>query len=345
MKTKFTFIIRVGEKSISGIGGGVNDWRKSYFEGAKVGQLWKFVPGKNGYLENVELIRLGDTSKALLILLGLGLAVALFIGLFGLGQTNKGLLSRDVVAITPEWVQVGRINNRLIECDRIQCDENWVQVYDENAYFLPINPGIEFDGYYPGAGIIIETPGAPMSYSLATVTAYPICTAVACENGNLVGGDPGGCGAYCEPWTPVPTPTCPGISDTFGNCMKEYIYTFTVPSPTPEINTEIVEWNVDIKPYYHGLGTDGKPKDLNERNSHTLYNYSDGYRLPHCEYIPPELLDMSECTMNPTHLLYVVHVIGGLPADRDSYWGAINGSTFICLYANGVWYTDWRPGD
>lgn len=35
--------------------------------------------------------------------------------------------------------------------------------------------------------------------------------------------------------TAQPTPTCPGIADTAGNCMEEFSYSFTVDaSPTPQ---------------------------------------------------------------------------------------------------------------
>jgi len=150
------------------------------------------------------------------------------------------------------------------------------------------------------------------TFSVPSPTPFPVCTPVACPSGNYVcpsGDCVGGCGMVC--------------------------------AENP-IDYEIVETNVNVRVYFRGLGSDGKPKDLNERHTHSLYNFSDGYRLPHCDFMPT--VDLSECSQEPTFLLYVIRVTDGLPYDVG-YWGAINENTWIALYIerSDMWYTDWRP--
>jgi len=138
--------------------------------------------------------------------------------------------------------------------------------------------------------------------------------------------------------TPVPTATVdPSVTPT---------QTAILP-----VGHVVVAENVEVGIYYRGEDANGKAKALNERLEATLYNFSDGYRLPFCDYVPEHLRDLTECSQNKTLLRYVVEVTSGQPYDIG-YWGAIvsdevGKGIWIALYIEELdtWFTDWRPDE
>jgi len=254
----------------------------------------------------------------LLVILGLVLAMYWF------SPANQQTMTANVRALTPLPTMSNNEYATLIAQEYNLTPNANPQVFhleegEHTLYFYGREPGTLLDK--------IEIVPAEEYYAELTATAavwtptpVPICTPVLCESGqyHCPSGDcVGGCGLVCAENTPTVTPTLP-------------------------IDYEIVETNVNVRVYWRGLGSDGKPKDLNERHTHSLYNFSDGYRLPHCDFMPN--VDLNECSQEPTFLLYVIRVTDGLPYDVG-YWGAINENTWIALYIerSDTWYTDWRP--